>query len=133
MHGCMEVSIELMMVANHSPEQGQNPSISVQLVTHANSDQCCRLNSSQVSTCGFRSTLFSSRLFIVLRSLTAEYICAKNSEIKESRIINFAFFGSQALPLYLPPPMRMLTTSTAVLDQWRMHLFFFCSCTMQQL
>ena len=44
----------------------------VQLVTHANSDQWCRLNSSQVSTCDLLSALLSSRQFIVSRSPMAE-------------------------------------------------------------
>ena len=43
------------------------------LVTHANSDQWCRLKSSQVSTCGSVSKhLLSSKQFIASRSPTAE-------------------------------------------------------------
>ena len=79
--------------------EGQSSSTLVQLVTHANSNQWCRLKNSQVSTCGFQSALLSSKQFIASRSSNG-WQCAKNSKLKGLQIINFAFSSSRAPPLY---------------------------------
>ena len=65
--------------------------------TYANFNQWCRLNSSQVPTCGFQSALLSSRQIVASRSPMAENV----PKIKGLWIINFAFLAAGA-PLHSP-------------------------------